>query len=710
VFNNGTPLELLDDRFNVLATNTSMSGMMSNKSGYPLDPTQLVFSRDGNTVYVLSLFGIGLAFSGQDLSPRGLFPGYGASGLDIDETGMIFAAQAGSTDLSRGVLFADASIPKALGTDQPIGVLVSPPDGKGSSPGIVGISAASGLTPQSWAYFGIPPNVPSPATKVTASSSSMSATPPTSSQTGPVNVLVTNPDGWVTVVPDAFTYGPTVLSVIPNAGEPAGGTQVTIYGYGLESSPQVSIGGQSATVVSVSSQPPLGMPFPLQQLVINTPPGMPGTADITVTTNSGSTTASKAFQFLASVNTFPVNGTLGQVIYDEARQRLYATNSTMNEVEIFDLQAASYLPPIPVGNSPQAIALTPDGSKLVAGNFNGSSLSIIDVSAGAVVATLSIPNQGNGCSTSAIPSNVVTTSNNKAVSWLNCPSTLVVADLSTKQLGCGASSGCSQMVSTMSAGSLLASSADGTKIFSSNAAIGGSVPLGLWNVSTDTFVQGFGSSGAENGAPGNAVSGDGTIFADAYGIHDSNFTQWTIMQDLDFFGVGSDGYAVGVHALLKEKLHPSGSLLYVPGYLGHQAMNPGKIDIFDVHRGRLAMQLLIPDGMTQALDSMAVDETGSRIFLITSTGLTVIQLAEVPLSIGTVAPSSGSAGTAVTIRGSGFQTGATVKFGTATVPSTVVDENTIQLTTPSLPIGPTRITVTNSNIVSYTLDAAFTAQ
>ena len=714
VFNNGAPLELLDDQFNVLATNNSMSSMTSN-DGHPLDPSQLIFSRDGKTVYVLSLYGIGLAFSGQDLSLVGLFPGMGGGGLDIDETGMIFAAQTSFVTLQRGILFADASSPKALGTDQPMDIIITPPDGKGSAPSSVAISA-TGLTAQSWAYFGIPPNVASPASKVTASSLSMTATPPTSSQAGAVNVILTNPDGWVTVVPDGYTYGPSILSVIPNAGDPAGGTQITINGYGLESSPQVSIGGQSASVVSVSSQPPLGIPFPLQQLVINTPPGSPGTADITVTTNSGSTTASKAFQFLNSINTFPVNGTLGQVIYDKARQRLYATNSTMNEVEVFDLQAANYLPPILVGNAPQAIALAPDGSKLVVGN--SGSLSIIDPTTNAVSATIDISHQKNCSAVNLLePADVVLTSTGKAVISVYCPGAspgngLVIVDVNSQQFGCGASTGCTQMVASMPFSPILSSSGDGSKIFLNDNSTGtGSV--GLWDVGSDTYNSAFCYFGGQNAAPGGAISSDATMFANGYGILESDFNQRYLMHEIDYLAVGPDGYIGGTNTnetLSKEKLHPSGSLLYVPGWVGHLSMNPGKIDIFDVHHGRLAMQVLVPDGMVQTSDEMAIDETGSRIFLITSTGLTVIRLSEVPLSIGTVTPSSGTAGTVVTIRGSGFQAGAAVKFGATTVSISLVDENTIQLTTPSLPAGPTRITVTNGGGVSYSLDAAFTAQ
>jgi YVTN family beta-propeller protein len=388
----------------------------------------------------------------------------------------------------------------------------------------------------------------------------------------------------------------------------------------------------------------------------------------------------------------------------------------MNAVEMFDLLAGNYLPPIPVGTSPHAISLTPDGSKLVVGNAGGGSLSIIDPTTSTVSATIDISHQKN-CNYVNLqlqPADVVLTNTGKAVVSVYCPGTspgsgLVIVDLNSQQFGCGISAGCSQMVAAMQFSPTLSSSGDGTRVFLNDNSTGTGA-VGLWDVTSDTFSSAFCYFG--DAAPGGATSSDGTVFANGYGILESDFNQRYYMHEIDYLAVGPDGYIGGTNTnetLSKEKLHPSGSLLYIPGWVGHLLMNPGKIDIFDVHHGRLAMQVLVPDGMVQTSDEMAVDENGSRIFLITSTGLTVVQLAQVPLSIGTVAPSSGAAGTVVTIRGSGFQIGAAVKLGTTSVPNTVADENTIQLTTPSLPVGPVRITVTNSNGSSYGLDAAFTA-
>jgi hypothetical protein len=123
----------------------------------------------------------------------------------------------------------------------------------------------------------------------------------------------------------------------------------------------------------------------------------------------------------------------------------------------------------------------------------------------------------------------------------------------------------------------------------------------------------------------------------------------------------------------------------------------------------LAMLSTDTDGLHGSF--LVVDETGQRIFALTTSGLTIAQLADVPLSIGTVSPSSASAsgGAVLTIRGSGFQSGATVSIAGKSAPTSFVDINTLSVTTPLLSAGPQQIQITNHSGDSYSLDAAFTA-
>jgi len=81
------------------------------------------------------------------------------------------------------------------------------------------------------------------------------------------------------------------------------------------------------------------------------------------------------------------------------------------------------------------------------------------------------------------------------------------------------------------------------------------------------------------------------------------------------------------------------------------------------------------------------------------------------LSVTSVSPTSGrtAGGTAVTISGSGFQSGATVAFGgNAATKVIVVSPASITAATPPHPAGTVTITVTNPNRQSATLLNAYT--
>ena len=115
---------------------------------------------------------------------------------------------------------------------------------------------------------------------------------------------------------------------------------------------------------------------------------------------------------------------------------------------------------------------------------------------------------------------------------------------------------------------------------------------------------------------------------------------------------------------------------------------------------------------------LATDENGQRLFAITSKdgtpqngGITVVQLASVPLGIGTLNPASGVAagGTMITIRGSGFQTGVTVTIGGKAAGVTFQDMNTLIVVTPAMSTGAQQVVITNPEGETVALDAAFTA-
>jgi subtilase family serine protease len=107
--------------------------------------------------------------------------------------------------------------------------------------------------------------------------------------TGTVDVTVTTPEGTsFTSAADQFTYNaPTVTSVSPNTGLPAGGTSVSITGTELTGATAVKFGSTNATSFTVNSA---------TSITATTPAGT-GTVDVTVTTPGGTSTTSAADQF-----------------------------------------------------------------------------------------------------------------------------------------------------------------------------------------------------------------------------------------------------------------------------------------------------------------------------------------------------------------------------------------------------------------------------
>jgi hypothetical protein len=245
-------------------------------------------------------------------------------------------------------------------------------------------------------------------------------------------------------------------------------------------------------------------------------------------------------------------------------------------------------------------------------------------------------------------------------------------------------------------------------------------PVGTWSASAPNQ---FTTSLAKESAIDLAASSDGTIFASRTSggteIRSANLTLTTITASPELEQIPTRVLVPGM------TLHPTGALLYQPFLTGPAPAAPpaagiqGGVDILDAHTGSLRLRIFLPEplaALSTDLDALhgsflAVDENGQRIFALTTSGLTIVQLATVPLAIGTISPASTSAsgGATLTIRGSGFQSGSTVAIDGKSAATTFKDLNTLAVTTPPLTPGPQQIVITNPDGNSYILDAALTA-
>jgi IPT/TIG domain-containing protein len=135
-----------------------------------------------------------------------------------------------------------------------------------------------------------------PAVNVMVSSSVfLTATLPTASSAGMVDVHVITPDG--TADGGNFTYelpiAPTITMINPSTTPTTGLTQVTISGSNFIDAPTVTFGGQTAEVTMVSSDG--------STITVTTPPGSVGATNVVVTTGGGTATTTNLFTYTTAV-------------------------------------------------------------------------------------------------------------------------------------------------------------------------------------------------------------------------------------------------------------------------------------------------------------------------------------------------------------------------------------------------------------------------
>jgi DNA-binding beta-propeller fold protein YncE len=718
-------LFLLDAALNQVSTPVALSAQ------------GLAFSRDGNFFYASeSAAGLPLVsvFDGRTLQPLGQVPDPSIQGVHLeieeaDETQVLFAIA------NRGVSFIDAAHPGALPSSAPS--FASAPAAQPSQGPFTGGTATflPGQNFESSAQIKFGWQL---ATAATVTPAQIQVTAPPSVTNGPVNITAFFPSGWLAIAPDVFSYGPQILEVLPNAGSKAGGDAIQIYGYGFGSDAAqitVKIGAAAATVQKVETVTSLATslaldvtyPFPLQRITLLTPPAAPGQADITVTSTAGTTTSARAFQYTQSAQVFAKAALYKFILYDQKRQWLYF--SATDHVDVFDLAAAQFhatgIAP-PGGPPPTAalrgLSLTPDASQLVVADFGAQSVYLLspDAATGTKVSVGGVAgfvNSGPARVAATSTQTVFVAMSGEGGSSGSCSSCLSQLNLSATPPTVQPAP--QPEVTSLAGAPLVQASPTGDHVFLAyNSTPGG--PLGKWSAAAPNQ---FTTSLAKESAIDLAAASDGTLFASranaATEIRAADLTLTATLASPELEQIPSRVLVPGL------AMHPTGALLYQPFLTGPAPAAPpaigiqGGVDIVDAHTGRLRLRLFLPEplaALSTDLDALhgsflAIDENGQRIFALTTSGLTIIQLADVPLSIGTIFPASApaSGGTTVTIRGSGFQSGATAAINGKSAATTFKDMNTLTVTTPQLTAGPQQILITNPDGNSCALDAAFTA-
>jgi hypothetical protein len=513
---------------------------------------------------------------------------------------------------------------------------------------------------------------------------------------------------------------------------------VQIYGYGFGGNAtaiSVSVGGTAATVQQVENlaaiAPALGLdatyPFSLERITLQTPAGAAGKADISITSPTGSVVASKAFQYLQS-ETFYAKPSFDKfILYDQGRQWLYA--SDIDHVDVFDLTQnifrANAIEP-PGGPPPSAelrgLALTPDNTELIAADFGSQNIYLFDPDSGSgsTVAVGGVPGYGDSG-----PARVAATSTQAVFVGLSaetgstgtCTSCLGQLNLTASPPTMEAAT--EPEIAALAGAPLVQATPTGSQVFVAYGSAPGGT-LALWDASVPND---FATFTANDSASDLGTASDGTVFA-----LQANGTTEIRGGDFSLMAMPTAGELMQIPGRVQVpglQVHPSGALIYQPfltGPAGNAGVNGG-VDVVDAHSGALRLRIFLPQQLMTDVDGLhgsflAIDQNGQQLFALTSTdgtaqnaGITVIQLARVPLGIGTLSPANGPAagGTQVTIRGSGFQSGTTVSIGGTAATVTFKDLNTLLVTTPAMTAGTQRVTLTNADGETVSLDAAFTA-
>jgi hypothetical protein len=581
----------------------------------------VLFVSDGNTgVLINTAPALGTIPPGSQIFPSP----FTETPFAVDATGIIF----GSAD--HGIAFDDStySVNYSLGFNATPGFenVVTPSFGpvNAATPVSFPIEEGFGFLPDLW-FGGVRGTG-----AALGQAGVLTVTTPPSAQPGPVNVKVIQPDGTPIFDPLIFSYGPAPMFVNGDTATPAGGVTSDIIGLGLPTDPsqvQVTVGGKSASVVSAKPADiqgiyfPFSYPYPVVDVKITLPPGT-GDQDLQITTSAGSATLPKAIHYVQSVTDYKSSDKFQAVVLDHKRNQLYL--SAGDHIDVFSLVTQQYMNPIspPALNGQKAfwgMAMTPDSSLLLAANFPDGSVALINPdqpSSATVVQVIPSGTFGNPG-----PERIATTNTGKAFiepksfQEAGCGGSFYELDLSTLQVTAITyiPDFCVQPE-----GFPMAASADGSKVLINTSDISGPQQVAIYDVASNAWSSNF--AVWENFGPSAAISADGSTFATGSGLVDSNSDLLGYLSWQDVFESGTGFY------LPMEKVPDGGSLVFIP--------NASFVDIFDLNHGALLHRISLAEQVPQVTDAMVLDPNGQTMYLITSVGLTIVQLGNAPLSIG----------------------------------------------------------------------------
>jgi len=550
------------------ATSAQLLGQITgpNSSDIPNAAAGAVMSLDGNTLFLVDQeTGAVGAYDTTSLQQIGWIPSFGLNDSQntivisaIDETGLIV----GPT--GHGVAFLDASQLKANQPTLISGALATPSTGPSSGGTVLTDFAVGNITDAaslSAIFVGTLPGLQPSFNPIPGHFSAGQVTTPPASAPGPVDLTLTFSDGGSGVVPESFSYGPTILEVVPNAATAEGGQLGAIIGYGFGqtiANVLVTVGGQPAPVTALFTSAPVDpYPFPTEGLQFTIPPGAAGTAaDVTVTTSFGSATAPAAFHYVAALESYPLAANLQAGIYDATRDLYFYTSQA--QIQVLSRTNGKWLSPITLPNVTSktqlsAISESPDGSKLAVSDSGGQAIYVLDPDNSSNVAYFPMPlNLGNEASPT--PAGLAIT-NTGMVYFENSSGGTAFDKLDTSTGTFTALNGTIQSGGTSDALSRVLLSPDGSRVYSNIEAVS------FWADTSDDQVQYVLADSSAAGLcpsfPDLAISNDGSTVDTGGCLTDPSLDPETVPAYIDW-------ETWLPTAIVGQKLNDDGSILFQP--------------------------------------------------------------------------------------------------------------------------------------------------
>jgi len=599
-----------------------------NVSGDTSSAANYVVSPDSKLVYVPSSWII-YAYDLRTYQQVGWFPNIfvppvfagGADGpidsptFEVIESGLLVGP------LEEGVGFVDPTAMHfgAVGTQFSNGYL-SPPSGPAAGGTVTDWEDTEVTVPTlSAVYFG-----GNKARSFSASGAYFYATSPPGSP-GPVDIYSFTTDGGMQLMPEGFSYGPTVVQVTPDTATAEGGGTGIIYGYGfgpagssttIPAGLHVTVGGAAATITAyqpnaygeLTGSPP----FPLQAAVYTVPPGTVGSADIQVTTSSGTTTASGAMTYLPAIQSFPLSGSvLAQGIYNPYLDVYYFTDTA--KLQVFSETQGAWQSPISLPGAQRlwGIALSPDGTKLAVSDMTANVIYLLNPSNPSSVSTFSVASS--------------------AIGYVTNPCGVAVSDTGFVYYA-GFTPGISGYQSIFklntATGAITDYEIDGATpvtdrylrllISADNSRVYFNVDGQVFTITTatDKVSNAPDDTGCCYGDYDMALSSDQTRFEATGYFYDANLNAES------YFGLNIREQ-LNISYVYGNKLSPGGLLLFQPTTIG--------IDVMDGSIGTLRNRISLPVSLSTNYDALVADGKDNILVAITGSGdgIAVIDLSSV---------------------------------------------------------------------------------